>query len=137
MRVGIVGGGQLGRMLAMAGHDLGLACTSLDPAKDSPASQVAPALVGAYDDREALLELAARSDVVTYEFENVPTASVSFLEERGLPVSPPSPRSRPRRIAWSRRRCSPRSGSRCRRTRPSTTKAPCSTRSRRWGFPPC
>jgi len=89
VRVGIVGGGQLGRMLAMAGHDLGLACTTLDPAKDSPAAQVAPALVGAYDDREALLELAARSDVVTYEFENVPTASVSFLEERGLPVSPP------------------------------------------------
>ena len=89
MRVGIVGGGQLGRMLAMAGHDLGLACTTLDPAKDSPAAQVAPALVGAYDDREALLELAARSDVVTYEFENVPKASTSFLEERGLPVFPP------------------------------------------------
>lgn len=89
MRVGIVGGGQLGRMLAMAGHDLGIACTTLDPAKDSPAAQVAPALVGAYDDREALLALAERSDVVTYEFENVPVSAVELLAERGIPVYPP------------------------------------------------
>ncbi len=89
MRVGIVGGGQLGRMLAMAGHDLGLTCTTLDPAKDSPAAQVAPALVGAYDDRESLLELAERSDVVTYEFENVPVTAAGFLVERGTIVSPP------------------------------------------------
>jgi 5-(carboxyamino)imidazole ribonucleotide synthase len=88
VRVGIVGGGQLGRMLAMAGHDLGLSCVTLDPAKDSPAAQVAPALVGAYEDREALLELALQSDVVTYEFENVPAESTAFLVDRGLPVYP-------------------------------------------------
>jgi 5-(carboxyamino)imidazole ribonucleotide synthase len=89
MRVGILGGGQLGRMLAMAAHDLGLPCTSLDPASDSPAAQVAPSIVGSYDDRDALLELSTGSDVVTYEFENVPVESAAFLVDRGTPVYPP------------------------------------------------
>ncbi|MGZ4150179.1 MAG: 5-(carboxyamino)imidazole ribonucleotide synthase [Actinomycetota bacterium] len=90
MRVGIVGGGQLGRMLALAGHDIGIACATLDPTPGSPAAQVAPAIVGAYDDRDALLDLAERSDVVTYEFENVPVASARLLAERGVRVAPPS-----------------------------------------------
>ena len=89
MRVGIIGGGQLGRMLALAGHDLGIACTTLDPAADSPAAQVAPAIAGAYDDRDALLGLAAAADVVTYEFENVPAASTRFLADRGVSLFPP------------------------------------------------
>jgi 5-(carboxyamino)imidazole ribonucleotide synthase len=92
MRIGIIGGGQLGRMLALAGHDLGIDCSTLDPAEHSPASQVAPAIVGAYDDRDALLALADGVDAVTYEFENVPAASTRFLEERGTPLYPP-PRS--------------------------------------------
>ena len=81
-RVGIVGGGQLGMMLAEAGARLGIECVTLDPAADSPASRVAPSIVGAYDDEAALAELAAASDVVTYEFENVPVASARFLAER-------------------------------------------------------
>ena len=89
MRVGIIGGGQLGRMLALAGHDLGIACTTLDPAADSPAAQVAPAIAGAYDDRDALLGLAAAADVVTYEFENVPAESTRFLADRGVSLFPP------------------------------------------------
>jgi 5-(carboxyamino)imidazole ribonucleotide synthase len=89
VRVGIVGGGQLGRMLALAGHDLGIACTTLDPAPGSPAAQVAPAVVGAYDDRDALIDLAERADVVTYEFENVPVASAHLLAGRGVRVAPP------------------------------------------------
>jgi len=88
MRVGIIGGGQLGRMLALAGHDLGIACTTLDPAEASPASAVAPAIVGAYDDRDRLAELAAAADVVTYEFENVPVDAARFVEEI-RPVFPP------------------------------------------------
>jgi 5-(carboxyamino)imidazole ribonucleotide synthase len=87
-RVGIVGGGQLGRMLALAGAPLGIRCTTLDPAEASPASQVAPAIVGAYDDPGALAHLAEASDVVTYEFENVPVASVRALTDR-VPVRPP------------------------------------------------
>jgi 5-(carboxyamino)imidazole ribonucleotide synthase len=88
MRVGIVGGGQLGRMLALVGAPLGIACVTLDPSKDSPASQVAPAIVGGYDEREALLDLASGSDVVTYEFENVPAAGTRFLAERGVTLRP-------------------------------------------------
>jgi len=88
LRVGIVGGGQLGRMLALAGHDLGIACTTLDPGIDTPASAVAPAIVGDYDDRERLAELAFGSDVVTYEFENVPVEAALFVETM-RPVWPP------------------------------------------------
>jgi 5-(carboxyamino)imidazole ribonucleotide synthase len=86
--VGIVGGGQLGMMLAEAAAELGVGCLTLDPATDSPASRVAPAIVGAYDDETALAELAAAADVVTYEFENVPVASARFLAER-VEVFPP------------------------------------------------
>ncbi len=88
-RVGIIGGGQLGRMLALAGHDLGIECTTLDPAASSPAAAVAPAIVGAYDDRERLAELARAVDVITYEFENVPVEAARFAE--GLRPVFPSP----------------------------------------------
>jgi 5-(carboxyamino)imidazole ribonucleotide synthase len=86
--VGIVGGGQLGMMLAEAGARIGIDCLTLDPATDSPASHVARALVGDYDDETKLAELAAAADVVTYEFENVPVASARFLAER-VEVFPP------------------------------------------------
>jgi 5-(carboxyamino)imidazole ribonucleotide synthase len=89
MRVGIVGGGQLGRMIALAGHPLGIRCTTLDPAEDSPASQVAPAIVGTYDDRDALARLAETADVITYEFENVPVEAARFAS--GLAPVRPSP----------------------------------------------
>ncbi|MET0801491.1 MAG: 5-(carboxyamino)imidazole ribonucleotide synthase [Actinomycetota bacterium] len=88
-RVGIIGGGQLGRMLALAGHELGIACTTLDPDPRSPATAVAPAIVGAYDDPDRLEDLAARADVVTYEFENVPVGAARLVEER-RPVFPPT-----------------------------------------------
>ncbi|HWL91444.1 MAG TPA: 5-(carboxyamino)imidazole ribonucleotide synthase [Actinomycetota bacterium] len=87
--VGIVGGGQLGMMLAEAATRVGIECLTLDPAPDSPASRVAPAIVGAYDDERALIELAAAADVVTYEFENVPVASARFLAERVDLFPPP------------------------------------------------
>ena len=88
MRVGIVGGGQLGRMLALAGYPLDIRCTTLDPSTGSSASQVAPHIVGDYDDRDALARLAGASDVVTYEFENVPVESARFLRELA-PIFPP------------------------------------------------
>jgi 5-(carboxyamino)imidazole ribonucleotide synthase len=87
-RVGIIGGGQLGRMLALAGYPLGIACTTLDPAAGSPAAAVAPAIVGAYDDRDKLTELASGVDVVTYEFENVPVDAARFVA-KSRPVFPP------------------------------------------------
>ena len=88
-RVGIVGGGQLGRMLALAGYPLGIHCVTLDPGVDTPAGQVAPSIVGAYDDREALGRLANASDVITYEFENVSVDATRWMAER-LPVHPAS-----------------------------------------------
>ncbi|MGI8616592.1 MAG: 5-(carboxyamino)imidazole ribonucleotide synthase [Actinomycetota bacterium] len=87
--VGIVGGGQLGMMLAEAATGLGIECVTLDPAPDSPASRVARTIVGDYDDETALGELSAAADVVTYEFENVPVASARFLEERVQVFPPP------------------------------------------------
>jgi len=70
--VGVIGGGQLGRMLALAGIPLGLSFRFLDPAADAPAGEVGELLVGAYDDPELLDELADGAAAVTYEFENVP-----------------------------------------------------------------
>jgi 5-(carboxyamino)imidazole ribonucleotide synthase len=73
--VGVIGGGQLGRMLALAGVPLGLSFRFLDPAPEAPAREVGELLVGAYDDPELLDRLAAGAEVVTYEFENVPVAA--------------------------------------------------------------
>jgi 5-(carboxyamino)imidazole ribonucleotide synthase len=86
VRVAIIGGGQLGRMLVQAGERLGMACVTLDPANDSPAAQVGPAIVGAYDDPSTLAQLVEGADVVTYEFENVPVEAVRAL---ATPVRPP------------------------------------------------
>ena len=73
--IGIIGGGQLGRMLAMAAARLGYRTVILEPQADCPAAQLANRqIVAAYDDPAALAELAAASAVVTYEFENVPVA---------------------------------------------------------------
>jgi 5-(carboxyamino)imidazole ribonucleotide synthase len=70
-----MGGGQLGRMLALAGIPLGLSFRFLDPSPDAPAGEVGELLVGEYDDTELLDRLADGAAVVTYEFENVPVAS--------------------------------------------------------------
>lgn len=80
--IGILGGGQLGRMIALAAAPLGYRCVILTPERDSPASQVAAkAIVADYDDQAALGELARHSDVVTLEFENVPAGAVATLAE--------------------------------------------------------
>ncbi len=70
--VACIGGGQLGRMLGLAGIPLGLDLRFLDPSPDAPAAAVGELVVGAYDDESALSRLADGADVVTYEFENVP-----------------------------------------------------------------
>jgi 5-(carboxyamino)imidazole ribonucleotide synthase len=70
--VAVIGGGQLGRMLALAGIPLGLSFRFLDPAPDAPAGEVGELLVGAYDDPDLLDRLADGAAAVTYEFENVP-----------------------------------------------------------------
>ncbi|THV21505.1 5-(carboxyamino)imidazole ribonucleotide synthase [Peteryoungia ipomoeae] len=88
--IGIIGGGQLGRMLAMAAARLNYRTVILEPQADSPASQVANRqIVAAYDDEAALAELAALCDVVTYEFENVPVTAAELLT-RSVAVYPPA-----------------------------------------------
>ena len=88
MRLGILGGGQLGRMIALAGYPLGIRCTVLEPAAESSAGQVCEQIRGEFDDLQALYRLAQVSDVITYEFENVPVESAHWLAER-VPVFPP------------------------------------------------
>ncbi|MFD0672278.1 5-(carboxyamino)imidazole ribonucleotide synthase [Cohnella sp. GCM10027633] len=78
--IGVLGGGQLGRMLAHAGNRLGYKFVTLDPTPDSPCGQTAAQIVAKYDDREAARELAKRSDVITYEFENVDADVAAMLE---------------------------------------------------------
>ncbi|CAM4301751.1 5-(carboxyamino)imidazole ribonucleotide synthase [Paenibacillus alkaliterrae] len=77
--IGILGGGQLGRMMANAGSAMGYRFVALDPSPDAPAGQVAEQIVAAYDNREAARELAKRSDVITYEFENVDADVAAML----------------------------------------------------------
>jgi 5-(carboxyamino)imidazole ribonucleotide synthase len=89
MLVAIVGGGQLGQMLAIAGVPLGHRVRVLDPSPDPPAGRVCEHVLGAYDDPAALGRLVDGADVLTYEFENVPVEAVRALEGR-LPVYPPA-----------------------------------------------
>jgi 5-(carboxyamino)imidazole ribonucleotide synthase len=77
MTIGIVGAGQLGRMLALAGYPLGLDFLFLDRSADTPAGQLAPLLAGSLDDPRRLAELARRCEVMTFDWENV---SVPALE---------------------------------------------------------
>lgn len=76
MKVGILGAGQLGRMLALAGYPLGIECIFLGGGPDSPAGQVSRTLPGGLDDAAQLDALAAQVDVVTFEFENVPVEAL-------------------------------------------------------------
>ena len=85
--VGILGGGQLGRMLALAGVPLGIRCLAVDPAPDPPAAAAADVLTTPFDDPGALAELARRCDVVTIEVEHVPVEALAWLAER-VPVRP-------------------------------------------------
>jgi len=79
MIIGIIGGGQLARMLALAGIPLGMKFIILDPDKDACAAPLGEHLCGDYDDTELLRAMADKADVVTYEFENVPSSSLAFL----------------------------------------------------------
>jgi 5-(carboxyamino)imidazole ribonucleotide synthase len=86
--IGILGGGQLGRMLALAAARLGLRCHIYSPERNSCAFQVTPlSTCAAYEDERALARFAAAVDVITYEFENVPAKTAALLAKR-KPVAP-------------------------------------------------
>ena len=89
MRVGVLGGGQLGWMLARAGDPLGIRCRFLDPSPEAPAGRAGELVVGAYDDPAALDRFADGLTLVTYEFENVPVGSAQRLAARARVLPPP------------------------------------------------
>lgn len=88
MRVGILGGGQLGRMLALEGRPLGLRFRFLEPKDEPPVAELGQIVQAAYDDPDGVARFGVGLDVVTYEFENVPVASARSLA-RERPILPP------------------------------------------------
>lgn len=81
--IGIIGGGQLGRMMTLSAKEAGFRVIVLEPSPQSPAGQVADEeIVASYHDRNALSELARKSDVITYEFENIDYQSLQWLAEK-------------------------------------------------------
>lgn len=90
MKVGVLGGGQLGRMLALEGYPLGLAFRFLEWKENPSVARVGEVVRGRYDDDEALRRLARGMDVVTYEFENVPVESARLLVDEGVVLHPPA-----------------------------------------------
>lgn len=88
MTIGILGGGQLGYMLALAGYPLGLHFRFLDPSPEAPVGRIAPRVTADYADHAALEKFSNGLELVTYEFENVPVEAAKFLAER-VPVYPP------------------------------------------------
>ena len=89
--IGVIGGGQLGRMFALDAKRMGYDVITLDPQPRSPCGQIADEqIVAPYDDFDAIERLGARTDVVTYEFENIAIESVRRLETRGYAVAPSS-----------------------------------------------
>ncbi|MEH7084811.1 5-(carboxyamino)imidazole ribonucleotide synthase [Neobacillus drentensis] len=88
--IGIIGGGQLGRMMALAAKAQGFRIAVLEPTTDSPCGQVADIeVIGAYDDREAISKLAEVSDVITYEFENIDADTLEWLcNQANVPQGP-------------------------------------------------
>lgn len=89
MRIGIIGAGQLGQMLGYAARDLDVECRFVDPSGTPPAADCGEVIQRPFDDAEALAELAATCDVVTYEFENVPVEALHKIEGK-VPVYPPA-----------------------------------------------
>jgi 5-(carboxyamino)imidazole ribonucleotide synthase len=87
IRLGILGAGQLGRMMALAGYPLGVRCTLLDPAEETSAAQVATVMTGRYDDPDTLDRFVTGLEAVTYEFENVEADALDHIEAR-VPVRP-------------------------------------------------
>lgn len=87
MTIGILGGGQLGYMLALAGYPLGLHFRFLDPSPEAPVGRIATRITAQFTDRSALKKFAAGLELVTYEFENVPVEAARFLAGR-VPVLP-------------------------------------------------
>jgi 5-(carboxyamino)imidazole ribonucleotide synthase len=89
MTIGVLGAGQLGRMMALAGYPLGLDFLFLDREAGTPAHQVAPSLLGAFTDPSLLAQLAERCSIITFDWENVPSEALDLLEAGNTRIAPP------------------------------------------------
>ena len=119
--LGVLGGGQLGRMFAIAARRMGYRVHSFSPEDDSPAGQIADVeITASYEDLDALRAFARGVEVVTFEFENVPIDAIDAVEELA-PVRPSAWRCTPRSSAPARRRFSPTAACRRRRSLPRPT----------------
>src|SRR5689334_19847130 len=87
-RLGVLGGGQLGRMMALEGQPLGVDFRFFDPSSEAAAKQLGELVVADFDDISALNRFADGMDVVTFEFENVPVATAEALAKK-VPIQPP------------------------------------------------
>lgn len=83
-RIGVIGAGQLGQMLGLAGESMGLSFTFLDPAPEPPARTAGDVIACPFDRRDGLSRLAALTDIVTFEFENVPVDAVEALQQNTI-----------------------------------------------------
>lgn len=99
MKIGVIGGGQLGRMLALAGTPLGMNFAFLDPAPDACAQALGEHIRADYGDQAHLRQLADEVDLVTFEFESVPAETVAFLSQF-VPVYPSAEALRITRDRW-------------------------------------
>jgi 5-(carboxyamino)imidazole ribonucleotide synthase len=99
MKIGVIGGGQLGRMLALAGTPLGMSFAFLDPAPDACAQALGEHIRADYGDQDHLRQLADEVDLVTFEFESVPAETVAFLSQF-VPVYPSAEALRIARDRW-------------------------------------
>lgn len=89
MIVGVLGGGQLGRMLCQAASEIGVKVVILDPMENCPASSIAHRhMVGAFDNSETVQEFAKRCDILTVEIEHVDTVTLEKLEKQGIDCEP-------------------------------------------------
>jgi len=89
MHIGVLGGGQLGRMMALAGYPLGLKFRFLESVQDAPVDDLADRVTARYDDEKVLARFAEGLDIITYEFENVPASSAQFLAKSHAFFPPP------------------------------------------------
>ncbi len=89
MRIGIIGAGQLGRMLALAGHALGARVRFFEGDREACGASVAPTIAAELDDREALIRFAAEHDVVTFESETLPVAALELAARHSRVLPPP------------------------------------------------
>ncbi len=87
MRIGILGGGQLGQMLILAGTPLGLQFLCMDPAENAPVDSISERIIHDYHNIDALRAMREQTDIITYEFENIPVLAVRYLAEK-VPVYP-------------------------------------------------